>query len=220
MGRKRNRGWVIMTGFAMILVLFLPFFSGTSKAITAEVIITLDRHDIECDISTNSSEIVVSGNVTCNMDGLGENIFQIEVTLWADDSHSWSPGVGPSIMLFSESGRKSINLSFIIPPDVYNSTENTITVSGSWKTVPYNAGVLGITGSAVPDRVNVTVNRTVPIGAPNTITPPYEEYDTWWEELNRIQKAGMISIPVIIVIVIIIAIYYRKRKNDRLLDEL
>jgi len=56
-----------------------------------------------------SNLVVVSGNVTCEIEGLGKEIQEIYVYLSIGDEQSWAPGVAPTSMLFTENGKQKIS---------------------------------------------------------------------------------------------------------------
>lgn len=190
-----------------------------ASALEAEVIITLDKHDIEYILGPNASaNIYISGNVTCNMEGLGENVKHVELELWASTYESWYVGVGPSHMTFHSNGKKPLNLTISIPINTYNNTKNTIIVDGLWRTEPYHS-IIDSSGYPKTDQVNVTVIRTMFIGSPTTTIPEYEEHENFWERLELYQRIGLGLIPIIIIIVLIVLLFYRKKKLNAFLSE-
>ena len=205
----------------IILILLFSFFILTPRAsaFEAEVIVTLDKHDIEYILGPNASaNIYISGNVTCNMEGLGENVQRVELELWASTYEDWYAGVGPSHMTFHSNGRKSLNLTISIPINTYNNTKNIIIVDGHWRTEPYHS-IIDSSGYPKTDQVNVTVIRTMFIGAPTTTTPEYEEYEDFWEGLELYQRIILGLIPFILIIILIIILLYRRKKLNALLSE-
>ncbi len=212
-------------GSVFFLVTFFLFMSLTSSSIKAEpfkceVTIILDQHEVEYIVGPNCSfELVVHGFVSCDFEGAGENFQYIELYLWTGSSESWSVGVGPTFMIFSTSGMRSINVTINIPPNVYNQTENLVTVAGHWEANYGKNSVLGSSGDPIPDHLNIKINRTVPITFPKTTSPEYDEPTDFLESFGLQYTITIISLPISIIILIIIIIYYRRKKWKKLLSE-
>ena len=172
----------------------------------------MDQHYIEFTHGPNASfNIPVRGNVTCELEGFGSEVQSIEVDLAVSNACSWITMVSPSTLIFSESGAQNITLTFIIPPDVSNSTKNTITIYGYWTTEPWGGPVSGGSGDAVSDHINITVFRnTIPIQGDVIFGPegPPRSFDERYRG-----PIMMILFFISFLITIIIIYYYKKIKN-------
>lgn len=204
--------------FVIVSISLFTITENTSAEPT-KIEIHFDYDEVEYTIEPNCTYIeYFGGYVSCEFGDIDNEIFRIEVDIWADDSQGWSPNIGPEHITFYSDSIKRFNVSINIPTDIYNQTEDQVTVSGAWKTEPFSTTHLGGHGTIQSDHCMVRVNRTIPISGVNIITPAIEEYRTWWEELNNAQRASIISIPIIVVIVLIIALLYRRKKNKELLE--
>ena len=204
--------------FLTLLSLNLLIVPSNSDAITAEVIITLDQHEIEFMYEPNSSlSILIPGNVTCEVDGWGGEVQRIEVFLQVDSELNWAICVVPSYVTFESNGRKRINLSIEVPDDVHNRTINRISVHGGWETKPIGNPPMGDAGNIPPDRVVITINRTTPLIFPGDSPEFYDESEDLIEALGGSFIIIVLSILILIIISIIVFAYYRKRKNNKLL---
>jgi hypothetical protein len=183
------------------------------EAVDAEVIITLDEHDIVY-LNTNISDsyIYISGNVTCNFDGFGGNVQRIEIYLWVSCQQNWYPGIGPKYMWFYENGKQKFNLSLRFPKYYRNNTMDAVTVYGNWYAEPYNAGVAGGSGSAQLDRVNITYINMIKYNLLD-IEEPVDNDSPDYKYFNHYLTVFiLIGLPIIISVIVIIVV--AKKAHD------
>ena len=206
--KKCGNNYII--SFFIVIIIF-TICSPNTEAVDAEVYATLDIHKINYPLNyTTLNHIIVPGNITCTIEGLGYNIQQVDIDLWVH-CQKYDCSVGPQHMTFTESSMKPFNLTITIPVTARNNSQDTYTITGHWNTQA-SGYVIGDEGDVAPDSVNITVIRIGFVRAPQETTPEYEELDTLWEELGRETRMG-IGISVFIIIFILIGIlYYRRRK--------
>ncbi len=216
---KFIRKSVISIILFVVVSISLFLITENTSAEPTKLEIHFDYSELEYIIEPNCTYIeYFGGYVSCEFGEIDNEIFRIEVDIWAGDSQEWSPNIGPEHITFYSDGLKRFNVSISIPTDIYNQTEDQVTVSGTWRTEPFSTSHLGGHGTIESDHCIVRVNRTIPISGPKIITPEIEEYRTLWEELNNAQRASIIGIPISIVAVVIIALLYRRKKNKELLE--
>jgi hypothetical protein len=206
--------WIKSIIFILILLISLTNIPNNSTAMDAEVIATLDVHNLEHKLSTNvTNHLYISGNISCQIDGLGGNIQRVEVELWVSSS-KWDGSIGPSHMTFVSNGKKPFNLTISISTSAKNNSRDTFFIQGHWQTEPYHSGLIGGKDDIIHDSINVTIRRQGFVRGPQTTTPEFEEIDPWWEEM------GLPNILVIILILSLIiasvGVYYYRRKKYRL----
>lgn len=192
-----------------ILIIHIP----DSDATTAEVVITLDQSRLEYEYDMNSSNVItISGNVTCNIEGVGKEVHDIEVYLTSGEEKNWPTTIAPTAMLFTESGSKSINLSISVPDSVYNRSENRVTVRGYWETHPSLKGQASSQGIADEDRIEIFILRKSNPHPPTSSTEePPDEPKEIADVLGWPCIISLIIIPIVIVAIIVGVYYYRKR---------
>ena len=187
----------------MVLFLNFIFVNTNSYAQTDDVVITLDKHKIDYIFSQNgSNSIIISGNVTCEYDGLGEIINHVNVRLSVSDVQNWFIGVYPVFFYFDENGRKSFNLSVEIPEYTKNNTIDLMTVNGYWETEPLQTGVIGGFGSARADSVNITYFRIYTFNTTEEINSDDSSVRAN-EVFGWVYMIILVGIPIIIIIIII-----------------
>ena len=196
----------------ILIVLNFTFISDNSKAVSAEVVIILDEHEIDYINEYHSSEhMYLSGNVTCNIEGFGDTLQRVDVTLWVGDNRNWYPGIAPSVMTFLSNGKKSFNISFKVPLNELNNSINTITVDGYWQTEPYDSTLFGGSGYPKNDQVNITFIKILK-PFPDSV---YEESTSnGAESFSWLQIILIIGIPTIILICVIIYLISRIMKME------
>jgi len=147
----------------VIMLLSLTFSSTNTSALTATVVVKFDLDDLEYTYGRNDSNIlIVSGNITCVVDGLIEGYQYIKVELFAGENNGWGPAVSPSVTRFYESGIQGFNASILIPAHADNRTDVRLGVSGSWYVEPHGEKVPDSTGTVYSDRINITIIRPEP----------------------------------------------------------
>jgi hypothetical protein len=209
------RKWSVKFNFSIFIMLIIILScSPNSIAVDAEVYATLDVHKIDYLLNhTTPNHIVIPGNITCTIEGLGNNIQQVDIDLWVH-CQKYDGSVGPTLMTFTESGRKPFNLTITIPVTARNNSKDTYIITGHWNTQA-SGYVIGDEGDVTSDSVNITVIREGFIRAPQETTPEYEEVDTWWEELGRETRMGIGFSVFIVIVLTIVFLYYRRRKRKR-----
>jgi hypothetical protein len=206
---------ILVTFLLMLLILSTPQATATS----AEVKIELDRSKMTYEYDVNSSNIfTVHGIISCEIDGLGQNIHDIEVWLKSDDTDHWGITIAPNSMLFEENGKKSFNLSISVPDRVENRTENNIIIKGYWETHP------GLKGQASSQGEAESVKLVVKIIRDSSPFPPTWSIEGDLDEPRDLEDAmgwplvvTLIGIPIIIGVIIIIYYFYKKKKEFELL---
>ena len=74
----------------LIIFLLVLIFTPPVNATTADVIVTLDHDSIIYDYKPNSTrELYINGTISCEMEGLGQEIQYIKVTIELSDNEGW-----------------------------------------------------------------------------------------------------------------------------------
>jgi len=196
----------------------LLIYSPNVKALSATVIIVLDKHDIDITVEEPfiSKTFTVTGNVTCEFDDALTEEQYIEVLLNVGSMYQWITGVAPSLINFYESGKQQINLTFEVPDDVtYNESVNLIAVGGDWETAPFHPLLQGGSGKASTDYLNVTVTRK-----PHTfLQSESDEIENVPEDFSQAPPdwvfIGLFVTPVLVISGIILWV---KKRKKRVLD--
>jgi hypothetical protein len=151
--------------FIMMLILFLNiiFISNNASAVTATIVVKFDQENLEYVYGPeDSNTLIVSGNLTCEVEGLIEGYQYLKVYLYAGENNGWDPAVSPSVTNFHESGTKEFKASILIPHDADNRTEVRLVVSGNWYVQPQGEKLPDSSGSVYSDKINITIIRIEP----------------------------------------------------------
>ncbi len=195
-----------------LLLMCLLIFSSCTTAMTVDVNMSLDQHDIVYTVEPNGSfEYVVQGNVTCEFEGVGKNLQYIEVQLLTTcDYYFWSTEVFPAIINFQSNGKKSINVTINIPSDVLNQTENRVTVTGNWQTRYFkDSSLAGASGDLDPEEIYIKINRKILVTNQTAISSddgePTDLVGIWGLSI-------VILAPIMLILIIIMIFYYKNKK--------
>jgi hypothetical protein len=146
----------------LFIVSCLTFSSNNASAVTAKVIVKFDQDNLEYTYGPeDSNTLIVTGNLTCEVEGLIEGYQYIKVYLYAGENNGWDPAVSPSVTRFYESGTQGFNASILIPHDADNRTDVRLVVSGNWYVQP-GEKLPHSSGNVYSDRINITIIRIEP----------------------------------------------------------
>jgi hypothetical protein len=203
----------IFTGSVLIILVLVLIAIPSTSAVDANVVITLDRSEISYIYSPNSTNtIVVTGNVSCEIDAMVSDFYSIEVQLTATDPDYWECSVAPSNIMFTEDGVKMFNLTFCVPETVLNRSTNTITVNGYWDTNPH-VGQMGESGQATSDEVSVYVERRGHPRYPSSTSTSPDEPTGLTEASGFYIILIVIAIPIFIIVLLVI-FFLKPKKID------
>jgi hypothetical protein len=152
-------------GYIMILILFLSVISISNNvsAVTATIVAKFDQENLEYTYGPDDSNtLIVSGNLTCEVEGLIEGYQYLKVYLYAGENNGWDPAVSPSVTNFHESGTQEFKASILIPHYADNRTEVKLVVSGNWYVQPQGEKLPDSSGSVYSDKINITIIRIEP----------------------------------------------------------
>jgi hypothetical protein len=181
-----------------------------------DVVVEIEIEEYIAKYSINyTGPYVISGNVTCNFSGYGDDLSHVNVGLKAVEERDWGIAISPKSYMFESNGTRRFNVSFNLPSDEDNRTTNRITVRGGWAIHPC-VRQEHCSGTVNLDSFTAIVHRkSSPRPSTSSSGPddPIDDPRNLWEVEGFLILMGIFSIPVLIVLLLIYR--WKKIKEDR-----
>ncbi len=201
--------------FILMIIFFglILFFSTNIIAASVNIEVVLDSEEVIAKFDMNYTKpVLVTGNVTCTISGIGEDFQYVNVNLYTSDRYDWGPGISPSALTFESDGSQKINLTFYVPSNVENRTKNRIVVHGHWQIIPC-IRTTESTGDIKSDFVDAIVYRKSPVRYPTSGFTTPGDFNNMRDGFGLEIILIIILIPIIAALIAII-VYYKKIKNS------
>jgi hypothetical protein len=216
---KTNKQFGRCLSILLILFSFLIttiLINSNCEARQVKVVIDVEVEEYIAKYSINyTGPYTISGNITCNFSGYGDDLSHVKVNLKALEEKDWGIAITPKSYLFESNGTRTFNVSFNLPSDEDNRTQNRITVRGGWSIYPC-VRQEHCKGTVNLDSFTAIVHRR---SSPRPSTSSSGPDDPIDEPRNLLEVEGigilllLFSIPVLIILLLI---YRRKKiKEDR-----